>query len=264
LCFFSSWGCATHNTRVALVVGNGQYQHATPLANPANDARVMGERLEGLGWRVTSAVDVPAEVLEQQIASFVEQLPDSEQAIFFYAGHGMQINGENYIVPVEFDPKSAELERDLISMNQMIERFKQTDVQLVVFLDACRDNPLSSEYEKTFRAGSRGLSFVRDKPKSRDLRFGRGLAELPATAGTFIAYSTAPGHVALDGTGQHSPFVEALLHHIELRNQDVGAIMQRVRNEVVIKTDGAQVPWDHSSLTEKFWINPKQLSAPPP
>jgi uncharacterized caspase-like protein len=263
-CLLSSWACATSQPRVALVVGNGEYQHATPLANPANDAALMAERLENLGWVVTSAIDVSAATFEERTASFVQQLQEAEEAIFFYAGHGMQINGENYIVPIEFDPESAELNRDLISMNQTIERFKESDVQLAVFLDACRDNPLAGEYEKTFREGSRGLSLRRDETESSDLRFGRGLAELPATAGTFIAYSTAPGHVALDGTGEHSPFVSALANHIDLRNQDVSAVMQRVRNEVVRSTHGSQVPWDHSSLTQKFWINPKQLSAPPP
>lgn len=260
----ASWGCATSNPRVAMVVGNGQYQHAAPLANPANDAATMGEQLESLGWHVTTAIDVPTADFEQIVVSFEQELADAEQAIFFYAGHGMQINGENYIVPVEFDPASAELGRDLISLNRTIERFKETNVQLAVFLDACRDNPLTGEYAKAVRGSSRGLTLAGRSPESRELHFGEGLAELPASAGTFIAYSTAPGHVALDGTGEHSPFTNALLNHIESRNLDVSSVLQRVRNEVVRNTGGSQVPWDHSSLTETFWINPKQLSAPPP
>jgi len=135
-----------------MLVGNGQYQHATPLANPAGDARAMSERLESLGWHVTTAIDVPAEDFERVAASFEAELVDPEQAIFYYAGHGMQINGENYIVPVEFDPESAELGRDLISLNQTIERFKKADTQLAVFLDACRDNPLAAAYEQATRA----------------------------------------------------------------------------------------------------------------
>ena len=259
-----SWGCAATKPRIALIVGNSQYQHSTPLANPANDATAISEQLESLGWNVTTAIDLPIASFEETVASFETLTEGAEQVIFFYAGHGMQINGENFIVPVEFDPASAELGRDLISLNRTIERFKNTEAPLVVFLDACRDNPLAAEYEQAFLSSSRGLNLRKDAAKPRDLQFGTGLAELPASAGTFIAYSTAPGHVALDGTGEHSPFTEALLNHMDLRNQDVGAILQRVRNDVVRSTGGSQVPWDHSSLTETFWINPKQLSAPPP
>lgn len=260
----SSWGCATSSPRVALIVGNGDYQHTTPLANPTNDAIAISEQLESLGWVVTTAIDLPVASFEETVASFEGQIAQADQAIFFYAGHGMQINGENFIVPVEFDPASAELGRDLISMNRTIERLKQTDVQLAVFLDACRDNPLADEYEQVSRISSRGLKLSTASAKSGELHFGKGLAELPASAGTFIAYSTAPGHVALDGTGKHSPFTMALIKHMDLRNQDVGSVLQRVRNDVVRDTGGSQVPWDHSSLTETFWINPKQLSAPPP
>ncbi|MCP4038979.1 MAG: hypothetical protein GY733_18720 [bacterium] len=252
----TSWGCATSNPRVAMVVGNSRYQHTTPLANPANDARAMSERLSELGWQVTTAIDVPADGLETATALFEREIQNAEQVIFYYAGHGMQIDGENYIVPIEFDPEQAQLQRDLISVSDTIDRFKPARGQLVVLLDACPDNPLAFEYETASRARSRGLQLPEGNPTPLRLDFGTGLAELAASAGSFIAYSTAPGHIALDGMGKQSPFTRALLEHMGLRDRDVAAVLVLVRNQVMLDTGGTQVPWDHSSLTESFSINP--------
>lgn len=262
---FGAGGCASApHSRVAMVVGHSQYEHTAPLPNPANDARAVAGRLAELGWEVILAIDLPVEQLGDKNTEFRHRVANAEQAIFYYAGHGMQVNGQNYMVPIEFDPNDAELQRDLISLNETIDLLKAGDGQLAVFLDACRDNPLALEFEQAHRARTRGLTLGRGQPASGELRVGTGLAELPASAGTFIAYSTAPGHVALDGEGEHSPFTRALLDHMELRNADVGSVLVLVRNQVVVDTEGAQVPWDHSSLTERFWINPKQMSAPPP
>jgi uncharacterized caspase-like protein len=237
-----------------MIVGNGQYQHVSPLAHPDNDARVMSQRLESLGWRVTTVIDVGTERFEEAIRSFEEKVVRAEQAIFYYAGYGMQINGENYIVPVEFDPAAATIDEDLIALNRTIERLMQAEAQLVILLDACRDNPLASAYERVFRRKRSTFSLHSDVSEGGELYFGKGLAELPAHAGMFVAFSTAPGHVALDGTLEHSPFTRSLLDHIGEPNQDVTSILRRVREDVVRSTGGSQVPWDQSYLNEAFLL----------
>lgn len=258
----TSWGCATSNPRVAMVVGNGQYQHATPLPTPANDAQTLGDRLTELGWHVTTAIDVSAQAFEEARSSFESQIGNAEQAIFYYAGHSMQINGENYIVPIEFDPKDARLERDLISLNEAVNGFARGSGQLAVVLDACRDNPVAIEYEQAAQRARRGAAPSDGRGEPTQLEFASGLAEMPARPGMFIAYATQPGHVALDGRGRHSSFTRALLEYMDLTNLDVASVLSLVRNQVVLDTAGTQVPWDHSSLTKTFSINAGPESAP--
>lgn len=251
----STSGCATPAPRVAMVVGNGQYQHAQPLTNPPNDAREVARRLEQLGWQVSTAIDLPRVGLENSIASFEKQVEGADQAIFFYAGHSMQVNGENFIVPVEFEPKVADLGRDLVSLNAAVDRLATSKAQVAILLDASRDNPLATAFEEAAQQRGNG--------EMAGVQIGRGLAELPASDGTFVAFATAPGHVAFDGTSGHSPFSQALLKHIDLQNQDVRTLLVRVRNDVVDATGGSQVPWDYSSLVGDFLIYVPQSEPAP-
>ena len=244
-------GCATPAPRVAMVIGNGDYEHTSPLLNPPNDARAIGERLAAQGWAVSTAIDLPRAELQEALASFEKRVARADQAIFFYAGHSLQIDGENYLMPVEFEPQSATVERDLVSINDKIARLAAAPGQMAVLLDASRDNPLAIVYHRT----SRGR-------ETEDLHFGLGLAEVPAGDGTYVAFSTAPGHVAFDGTAGHSPFSKAILNHIDLKNQDVRTLLVRVRDEVMTSTGGSQVPWDYSSLIEDFWIDDDSLASP--
>jgi uncharacterized caspase-like protein len=115
-------GCATPAPRVAMVIGNGDYEHTSPLLNPPNDARAIGERLAAQGWAVSTAIDLPRAELQEALASFEKRVARADQAIFFYAGHSLQIDGENYLMPVEFEPQSATVERDLVSINDAIAR----------------------------------------------------------------------------------------------------------------------------------------------
>lgn len=256
------WGCATQHPRVAMVVGNAEYKHASPLAHPTHDARELGRHLEALGWNVSTAIDLPDEGLTSALDAFEDQVGGAEQAIFFYSGHGMQINGENYIVPVAFNPRQAERDRDLISMSEFIERLQEFDTPIAIFLDASRDNPMTSNFKGVVSRNRRRLQ--REGAESDGLApvFGIGLAEFPAGQDTFIAYSTAPGHVAHDGLGEHSPFSRALLKFIDRDTQDVTALLLRVRHDVVDSTGGSQVPWDHSSLFAPFWISGKPVNPP--
>jgi uncharacterized caspase-like protein len=243
-------GCATPAPRVAIVIGNGEYQHTSPLTNPPNDARAIGERLAAQGWAVSTVIDLPRAELQGALASFEKQVARADQAIFFYAGHSLQINGENYLMPVEFEPNSETAEIDLVSINETIARLATAPGQIAVLLDASRDNPLAIVYQRTSR-----------RREAEELQIGLGLAEVPVDDGMFIALSTAPGHVAFDGSVGHSPFSRAILNHIDLKNQDVRTLLVRVRNEVMTSTGGSQVPWDYSSLIDDFWIDDDSVAA---
>lgn len=269
----ASTGCAPRVPGVALVVGNARYAYATPLANPENDARAISEQLSDLGWQVLLKIDPSRNELEAAMKSLDAKLRTSDKSLFFYAGHGLQINGKNYLLPVDFNPaRPVDLERDMIGIEQALTSLKKPNNQLAVFLDACRDNPFEGKIRSSGGTG-RGVGVVMkstsarsssERSRSQGIQIGRGLAEVAASAGTFIAYATQPGAVAQDGTGRHSPFTGALLDYLTENNKDVGWVLQRVRNDVIEETRGKQVPWDHSSLTKRFRINQRQQRSPPP
>lgn len=229
--------------RVALVIGNGAYVNAAALANPANDARIISERLRTLGFTVVTGIDVNKAGFDEKIREFAKMLTTADIAVLFYAGHGMQVAGVNYLLPVD---AKLESERDLhfeatpvdVILRQMeMERESKTSI---VFLDACRDNPLSRSLARSM--GTRSASL------------GRGLAQAHAGVGTFISYSTQPGNVALDGSEANSPFTTALARHIATVGRPITSVMTEVRKEVMAATGGKQVPWDNSSLTGDFYF----------
>ncbi len=239
--------------RIALVVGNGAYAHANTLANPPNDASDMIAALKANGFDVVSSLDAGKAKLDQALRTFTERLTGADVALFFYAGHGLQVGQENYIVPVD-----AKLERDLefeaVRLNFVLRQMEidREGKTSIVILDACRDNPLARNLARSMG--------------TRSTAVGRGLAAAATGLGTFIAYATQPGNVALDGTGRNSPFTSALVRHMSVGGRNLPATMIEVRKDVVAATDGKQVPWDHSALTGDFYFRPGTAvasSAPP-
>jgi uncharacterized caspase-like protein len=239
------WTAAEAEVRVALVIGNSAYQTTTPLANPLNDARDMAAALKATGFSVIEALDADKRKIDGALRAFADQLTKADVALFFYAGHGLQVGAQNYLVPID---AKLERERDLefeavkleFILRQMeIDRDGKTTI---VILDACRDNPLARNLARSM--GTRSTSI------------GRGLAAAPAGLGTFIAYSTQPGNVALDGDGRNSPFTAALVKHMGQKGRNLPATMIEVRKDVVAATGGRQVPWDHSALTGDFYFQP--------
>lgn len=229
--------------RVALVVGNGAYAHTTPLSNPLNDARDMTEALKATGFEVVEAVDADKLKLDGALRSFTDKLADADVALFFYAGHGLQVGAQNYLVPIdakldrERDLEFEAVKLDFVLRQMEIDREGKTSI---VILDACRDNPLTRNLARSMGTRSTGI--------------GRGLAPAATGLGTFIAYSTQPGNVALDGKGRNSPFTAALAKHVRVKGRNLPATMIEVRKEVLAATDGKQVPWDHSALTGDFYF----------
>jgi hypothetical protein len=225
--------------RLALVIGNSQYTSVSTLINPRNDAQAVAQALRNLGFEVTLALELDKANFEQRVRDFANSLDGATAAVFFYAGHGLQVDGRNYMVPVDAKvTDEADLPFELVSLDIVLQRLAHNRITNIIFLDACRDDPLGEQLAKSLGARSKAVA--------------PGLASVYAGVGTLISFSTQPGNVALDGDGKNSPFTEALLRHIPTPNVDVLSIMKQVRRDVVEKTKQAQVPWDTSSLVDEF------------
>ena len=211
----------------AIVIGNGAYQGSGRLTNPINDARAISAKLKGMGFKVTTVENADRTKLVSSLVKFSASAADSDLTLFFYAGHGVQISGTNYMLPTDTNLNQiGGVELHGISLNSVVDRFLPGKTKLV-FLDACRDNPL-------LQLASRGVS--------------RGLAPISVSQGTLISYATKDGSVAADGDGKNSPFTKALLQHIDAP-EDIAVVLRRVRDQVMTDTDGQQQPWEYGSLS---------------
>ena len=227
----NSGSAQTAKSVYALVIGNGRYNKAS-LINPTNDANEIARRFTQYGFTVRLVLDGDRRALIRALNDFQMQSVNYETNILFYAGHGIQYNGINYIIPTDMslEAGSASIDFDAISTNQIVDKYMRGKTKLV-FLDACRDNPLA----RSFMA-SRGVGSV-----------SKGLAPMDVASGTLISYATKDGNVAIDGDGKNSPYTEALLKHLDSR-EDISLILRKVRQDVMNKTKGKQVPWDYGSL----------------
>jgi len=240
---------AAAQERVALVVGNSAYEHIGQLRNPKNDAADLSEKLKGLGFEVFGGTDLDRRALVQALIQFGRAAEKADVALFFYAGHGLQVNGQNYLVPVdalvEFE---SEIDLSLVSLSGVMQQLDRGSRTNIVFLDACRDNPFSKQLARSMNRAAVSLN--------------KGLGRIQSGSGTFIAFATQPDAVAGDGTGRNSPFTAALLDNIATPGQSISDMMIEVRNEVIATTNGTQVPWDSSSLTGRFAFSPGSAPAP--
>jgi hypothetical protein len=224
--------------RVALVIGNGDYASAGRLANAGNDAADMADRLTGLGFEVFAGQNLTRAQMLGLLDQFSDALNPEDLALFFYAGHGVQIGAENYIIPVDaVATDELTLTAASVKLQTILRTMELRADRRIVILDACRNNPFVE------KLASRGVGEV---PK--------GLARVEAGVGSYIAFSTQPENVALDGTGRNSPFTAALLAHIGDPESDIHAVMRRVRADVVATTGSVQVPWENSSLVEEVFL----------
>lgn len=241
---------AAAQEKVALVVGNSAYQHIPSLKNPKNDAGDLTAKLEGLGFEVFGGTDLDRPALVQALIRFGRAAEKAEVALFFYAGHGLQVNGENYLVPVdamvEFE---SEIDLSLVGLSGVMRQLERGSRTNIVLLDACRDNPFEKQLARSTTRSAMSLS--------------KGLGRIQSGTGTFIAFATQPDAVAADGTGRNSPFTTALLSHIGTPGQSLSDMMIEVRNDVADATDGKQIPWDSSSLRGRFAFVPGEAAAPP-
>ncbi|MGA7327505.1 MAG: caspase family protein [Rhodomicrobium sp.] len=229
--------------RVALVIGNSAYTQAGTLANPVNDAADMARALTGTGFDVILGLDLDRRSFDEKLRAFSRALEDADTAVLFYAGHGLQVAGRNYLLPVDASLKSErDLDFETVPLDFVLRQMEtgREGKTNIVFMDACRDNPLARNLARSM--GTRSASL------------GVGLAEVQTGVGTFIAYSTQPGNVALDGDGRNSPFTASLQTRVQEQGRNLTAVMIEVRKDVLKATGGRQVPWDHSALTSDFYF----------
>lgn len=230
--------------RIALVIGNGAYKTA-PLKNPVGDASAIAASLEKLGYAVTLRQNTTLRDLLESLREFSLRAASSSVRLLFYAGHGVQARGRNYLLPVDTDPQSEdEIAAQSADVGEFIDRLSalKTGTNIVV-LDACRVNPF--------------IGGVIVGPDGRRLKFRgatpTGLAPLDAPVGTLVAFSTAPNGVALDGpSGKHSIYAKHLLTHIETPGLPIEQLFKKIRIGVAEETQRVQVPWESSSLTSDF------------
>ncbi len=228
--------------RVALVIGNSAYEHVAELANPKNDAEAVAASLQSLGFEVVSGFDLDRIGLEQAVREFSKASRGAKLTLFYYAGHGLQVGGQNYLIPVDAElADEADLDFQTVSMNAVLRSMERERRTNLIILDACRDNPLAKNLARSMG--------------TRSSNIGRGLAPLETGVGTLISFSTQPGNVALDGDGANSPFTTALLRHMNAPKLDVAIMMRRVRRDVMDATGGRQVPWSNSSLTDAVYLS---------
>jgi hypothetical protein len=222
--------------RVALVIGNAHYKNAPELANPDNDAEAMAKFLNKAGFEVTSAIDLTQNDMIRVVQDFSSKVaargPNSV-AMVYYAGHGVQLAGENYLVPVDANVSTQnDLTSNSLRLVDLMATLESIPSRLrIVLLDACRNNPF---------------------PGVNDA--GRGLAIVDAPNGSIVGYSTAPGTEALDGSGEHSPYLQSFLTRAVEPNLPIEQLFKRVRLDVAGSTAGKQVPWESSSLTSDFYF----------
>lgn len=224
--------------KVALIIGNSNYQHFGRLPNGTNDAQDMAAALGNLGFEVSLGLDLTRDDTLRLVQDVKNSLRRDDLALFFYAGHAVQIGSDNIILPVDVEGETQQDLRDQsVSLQSILAGFERNANRNVFILDACRDNPISDN-QTTRSVG--GIS--------------RGLARVTASVGTFIAYSTEPDEVASDGDGRNSPFTKALLGQLKDPMGDIHEIMRQVRREVIEDTGGTQIPWQESSLIDQIFL----------
>ena len=227
--------------RVALVIGNSAYKEA-PLKNPVNDAHDVASALRKLGFEVIEKTNVAQKEMNRAIVQFGEKLNTGTVALFYYAGHGMQVKGKNYLIPVDAQIQSeASVRSEAVDVDSVLDQLTVSSLNIVI-LDACRNNP----FERRFRS------------------MGGGLAQMDAPKGSLIAYATAPGKTAADGESRNGLYTQELLKHIQTPGLPLESVFKRVRVGVMTASGEAQMPWETSSLTGEFFFRPVAGAMPRP
>jgi len=229
--------------RLALVIGNGAYVNATALANPPNDAAVVAKSLRDIGFEVIEGTNLDRAGMERLVRDFLHRAPSARLTLLYYAGHGMQVDGKNYLVPVDAKLSApSDLAFETLELDKVLAGLDDEARANVVVLDACRDNPLARSFASKLGA-------------TRSAGAPAGLAGYATVGtGTLIAFATAPGQTALDGSGINSPFTTAFIKHVRTRGIEVNQMLTRVRIEVAAETKNRQVPWANSSLLGEVYL----------
>src|SRR3979411_1992925 len=245
ICMLFTADAAKADRRVAFVVGNGAYKNVSPLPNPPIDAKSMAAVLRNVGFEVVEGTNLTRDKMTERLLEFGKKARRADVAVFFYAGHGIAINGTNYLLPVDADIKSEMDVKLGVAINIALtldQTLNDAKVKLV-FLDACRDNPFAAK--------------IKSNSATRSVAVQTGLAEMKSGEGTLIAFATGPGQTALDGQeGTNSPFTRALIAHLTTPGVEIQQAMTEVRAQVNEETNKGQLPWGHTNLIGAVYLNP--------
>lgn len=254
LCLILRTDPAIAEKRVALVIGNAAYKHTTPLRNPANDATDVSKRLKTLGFKVIVGIDQTEAQFADRLAEFAEAAIRADVVLFFFAGHGLQFQGTNFLVPVDARLENQfQVRQQTVTLDNVVRLMESRASKVMVFLDACRDNPFASKLRSNLTRSGNAASL------------GRGLARVQTRAPeTLVTFAAAPGTVAADGTGRNSPFTEALLKHVGAPNIEVEVMLKRVTASVMRATKNKQRPERLSRMTSEFYFVRETISASEP
>src|SRR6202521_144494 len=253
ICMLFTVHAAKADRRVAFVVGNGAYKNVAQLPNPAVDAKAMAAVLRNVGFEVVEGTNLTRDKMTERLLEFGKKAQGAEVAVFFYAGHGIAINGTNYLLPVDADIKSEMDVRlgSAINIDVTLDQTMSDAKVKLVFLDACRDNPFAAR--------------LRSLKTTRGVNVQTGLAEMKSGEGTLIAFATGPGQTALDGeAGINSPFTRALMANIAAPGVEIQQAMTKVRAQVNEETNKNQLPWGHTNLIGSVYLNPAPATAGAP
>lgn len=245
--------------RVALVIGNSAYRQASPLKNPVNDANAIAASLSRLGWDVMKRTDLTVAQVDAESDQMSRHITGADAVIFYYAGHALQINGKNYLVPVDFDASVDDLTPQLVNLDNVLADIQVGSQTNIVILDSCRNNPWKTTLSQRI---AKGRSVTIDGDRGVKV-IGRGMAEVKPRSNSLICFSTFADQIALDGTGKHSPYTGAILRHIPEPGLEVMELFRKVRADVEAETGGKQIPQEWTALTKEVYFRTKAVKRPP-
>ncbi|MFV0490676.1 MAG: caspase family protein [Pseudorhodobacter sp.] len=243
ICLFLTAPATAQGERVALVIGIANYQNIETLDNTVNDARLIARTLEDIGFNVTLSVDASYANLTREMESFAFQAETAELALIYYAGHGVEVQGENYLIPADADVRSnRDLPRQSVSLDDMLQTVDRARTMRIVILDSCRNNPFGD----ALGSGSQSTADT-----GQGLRSGEqgGLAPPSPDRGTMVAFAAKDGQVALDGNGDNSPFAIALADRMNVPGLEISLMFRQVRDKVLDETGNLQEPHTYGSLS---------------
>ena len=239
---FAVSGADASERRVAFVVGNSDYQSVAKLPNPKNDAEAVAAALKRQGFEVVSAIDIDRQDFDKAFEKFVRSMDKADLSVFYYSGHGIQVNGENRIIPVDAKLTSpSDLEVETVSVQTIMSYMQSNSKVQLVYLDSCRNNPFPSQ---SYLVG----------PEKQTAAAGVGLAPLANSLGSLVAFSTQPGSIAIDGSGDKSPFTESMLRHSFRVGVDAEKALEKVTQEVWEATNNKQKPWLSNTLSQPVYL----------
>ncbi|VAW96243.1 hypothetical protein MNBD_GAMMA22-1265 [hydrothermal vent metagenome] len=263
---YPPWAISKSDKRFALVIGNSDYRYATTLKNPKNDSSDMAKTLKGLYFETTLIQNATKLQINSAIKKFIIKLKkNGGVGLFYYAGHGVQFEGSNYLIPTETKAGSElEIKSQSFDISNLLNGLRNiAEATNIIILDACRDNPFKNIHPPGIRSSPKSRSVAtagnRSLVRITIPKLDSGLSKLDAPSNTLIAFATAPGKVAIDGQGRNSPYTANLIESLQRSGLTIDEVFRRVRLNVAKQSNGKQIPWESSSMMQRFYFKHRTL-----